>query len=158
MNRINVMDDDGVVTGWFDLDGAEVYHEATRWDGNNNVSIHTARFDHQQLLRTAGGRWVLCCWSQWQGTQTTYQFVSEETARDWLIKNGDDEVVAKYWGELETERGPGRPEVGQAINVRLGDDLLARVDALAAARAVSRAALLRDLVAAAMDAAEPGER
>jgi hypothetical protein len=46
----------------------------------------------------------------------------------------------------------GRPVVGKPIHVRLGDDLLAKVDALAAARGVSRADVVRDLVAAGIDA------
>lgn len=43
---------------------------------------------------------------------------------------------------------PGRPEVGQPINVRLGDDLLARVDARASTDGVSRAEIIRRLVSA----------
>lgn len=40
----------------------------------------------------------------------------------------------------------GRPEVGTPINIRLGDDLLARVDALAAYAKLSRAEVIRRLV------------
>lgn len=40
----------------------------------------------------------------------------------------------------------GRPEVGKPINVRLGDDLLARVDAYAAAEGIKRAEAVRRLV------------
>lgn len=42
----------------------------------------------------------------------------------------------------------GRPAVGEPINVRLGDELLARVDEAAAAANVSRAEHLRTVVAA----------
>jgi metal-responsive CopG/Arc/MetJ family transcriptional regulator len=45
----------------------------------------------------------------------------------------------------------GRPEIGTPINVRLGDDLLAKVDAHAQAGGVSRASIIRSLVAAALD-------
>jgi len=37
----------------------------------------------------------------------------------------------------------GRPEIGQPINIRLGDDLLAAVDAKAGRLGVSRAELIR---------------
>lgn len=42
----------------------------------------------------------------------------------------------------------GRPPVGTAINMRLPADLLAEVDAAAGAEGVSRAEMIRRLVAA----------
>ena len=47
-------------------------------------------------------------------------------------------------------RRPGRPEVGQPINIRLGDDLLAKVDAVAAESGQTRAQTIRRLVASAL--------
>ena len=44
----------------------------------------------------------------------------------------------------------GRPEIGQPINIRLGDDLLAEVDEYAAELGVSRAEAIRQLVRVAM--------
>ncbi len=44
----------------------------------------------------------------------------------------------------------GRPEIGQPINVRLGDKLLATLDAYAAREAISRAEALRGVVRAAL--------
>jgi metal-responsive CopG/Arc/MetJ family transcriptional regulator len=41
---------------------------------------------------------------------------------------------------------PGRPHVGSPINVRLGDDLLAKVDAYAEANSIKRAEAVRQLV------------
>lgn len=41
----------------------------------------------------------------------------------------------------------GRPEVGQPINIRLGDELLAAVDAKAARMGYSRAEVIRMLLA-----------
>ena len=40
----------------------------------------------------------------------------------------------------------GRPEIGHPINIRLGDELLAAVDAKAARLGVSRAELIRMLL------------
>jgi metal-responsive CopG/Arc/MetJ family transcriptional regulator len=40
----------------------------------------------------------------------------------------------------------GRPEIGTPINVRLGDELLAEVDAYALAEGIKRAEAIRQLV------------
>lgn len=40
----------------------------------------------------------------------------------------------------------GRPAVGTPVNVRLGDDLLAQVDAYAEAEGIKRAEAIRQLV------------
>lgn len=40
----------------------------------------------------------------------------------------------------------GRPHVGIPVNIRLGDDLLAEVDAFAAAEGIPRAEAIRQLV------------
>lgn len=45
---------------------------------------------------------------------------------------------------------PGRPEVGRPINIRLGDELLDKVDRQARAAGITRAELIRRVVAAAM--------
>jgi metal-responsive CopG/Arc/MetJ family transcriptional regulator len=42
----------------------------------------------------------------------------------------------------------GRPAVGAPINIRLGSDLLSRVDAFAAREEIARAEAIRQLVAA----------
>jgi len=43
---------------------------------------------------------------------------------------------------------PGRPEIGQPINVRLGDELLTQVDNYAARQSISRAQAIRQAVRA----------
>jgi hypothetical protein len=139
------------VVGWFDVDRAELIKEDTRWDGNNMVSLATGeRYGHQCLYRTAGGRWVLNNWSQRQGSASTYEFVDNDAARAWLITNNRDEDVAKYFGELEEERGPGRPEIGPEVKTRLPADIIAALDVMAAAKGVTRAELLRDIVSNAL--------
>jgi hypothetical protein len=150
MRRINIYrsDNEGKnLIGWFDADQAQEFREDTRWNGHNRVSVHTAdQFTHQSLYRTAAGRWVIEQWSQWDGAETTHRFVPDERAREWLLVNGSDDVVERYFGEIEEERGPGRPEIGKAINWRPGDDLLPRIDAEADRRGKSRADTLRELV------------
>lgn len=136
------------VAGWFDVDKATAYQEDTEWNGNNHISKATgSQWDHQILYRTAKGRWVLHCWSSDTRSSTpSYEFVTDDDAREWLIAQREDEAVAKYFGELEEERGPGRPEVGGAVHVRLGE-LLPRIDAEAERLGVNRAEAIRRLLA-----------
>lgn len=47
---------------------------------------------------------------------------------------------------MTDHRSAGRPEVGRPVNIRLGDDLLAEVDAYANAEGIKRAEALRQLV------------
>ena len=98
MNRIiitearNVWGDKSTGTKWFDADRAERFGEDTRWDGRNNISVATnSQTEHESLYRTAGGRWILCEWSDWEGTRTTYTEIPKERADDWLLKN-DHEI------------------------------------------------------------------
>lgn len=141
------------VAGWFDIDKATAYEEDTEWDGNNRISKATgSQWDHQILYRTAKGRWVLHCWSQYQGSTPSYEFVTDEVAREWLIAQNEDGAVREHFGELEEERGPGRPEVGGAVHLRLGD-LLPVLDTYAAGMALNRAEAARKLLAQALQSA-----
>ena len=96
MNRIiiteaNVYGDKTAGTRWFDADRAERFAEDTRWDGRNHISVATnSQTEHESLYRTAGGKWILCEWSQWEGTLTMYTEISQKRAYDWLIKNGHE--------------------------------------------------------------------
>ncbi len=104
--RENVFDRDGNFIGWFDRAKAEKFEEATRWNGNNHVSIATgSQWDHQALYRTAGGRWVLHGWSQWEGRPERYRFISADEAREWLLLNQEDGAVEKYFGEIKSGGG-----------------------------------------------------
>lgn len=165
MNRINVFrtEDDGsgvpqfVLDGHFIEDKAELIDEDTRWNGNNHVSVHTTdQFAHQRLYRTAGGRWVLNCWSQRVTVPETYEFLDDEQARTWLLVNESDDVIEKYLGAIPEERGPGRPSLdgdggdSAGILFRPGKELRARIDAEAARRGTTRAALLRDIISTAL--------
>lgn len=137
---------------WFYPEKSERFDEDTRWDGNNQVSLVTGdQFEHETLYRTGKGRWVLHHWSQWQGREETYQYISDDKAREWLLTCNHDKAVETYFGELEEEGpGPGRPSVGPQINIRLGDDLTARVDAVKR-QGESRAAVIRRLLEHALD-------
>ena len=156
MRRVSITETSGdgqiSLAGWFDYDKTEAFTEATYWDGSRHASVNTGHWSegHQTLLRTSQGRWVLA--SERGGQQDAFCYLSAEAAREWLIRNHRDDDVERFFGRLEDERGPGRPEIGEAINVRLGDKRLARVDAFAAGRELTRAAALRNLVDAGLTA------
>jgi len=159
MNRINITeismdpyaDWSRRLVGWFDADAAEKFVE-TRYafDGANLASVHTRDQNcGEELYRTAGGRWVLRHWSAWQGHVDRYEFVDEERAREWLMINEeDDETMARLFGAPpESERGPGRPEIGPSVQVRMTRDTIAALDAIAMKREVPRAELIREIIA-----------
>lgn len=160
MDRINIFDSDDpegepYLLGWFDKDRATRIDEETTWNGNGHVSVHThTQFMHQGLYRTAGGRWVLCRFSDWQGSQPTYEFVTDDEARSWLLVNHSDAEAAEYFGPVEDERGPGRPTEGKKVEVRLDEATITAADARAAEEGRTRAALLRDIITAALTPAE----
>lgn len=79
---------------WFDRDTAIVYAEAQRWNGNNHISCATgSQWDHEELIRTASGVWILRAWSQWQGSVPSYRVVEAEEAYRWLVDNEHEDVV-----------------------------------------------------------------
>lgn len=51
----------------------------------------------------------------------------------------------------------GRPEIGPMVNVRLPEDLIARLDSRARERGETRAALMRDLLRNALEQVEQVE-
>lgn len=149
MTRINAYDDEGRL-GWFDLESAEAVEGNEEWDGNNMADVHVGANRSNTLYRTKGGRFVLRYDSAWQNEETTYTFIDSERAREWLLKNESDDEVEEWFGEIEEEKGPGRPEIGPMINVRLGKELTAKVDAVRQ-DGESRAAAIRRLLADALD-------
>lgn len=160
MSRVNVYKyaenewDETALAGWFNPDSSTKYDEATRWDGNNHVSVNPVdRYGHQGLYRTKGGRWILNTWSQWQGSEDRYEFIDDTTAKDWLLRNEEDDAVTQHFGDLDEESGPnlgGRPAVGPKVEVRLDEETLAKVEVRAQNEGVTRAEMLRRLITAAV--------
>ena len=157
MNRVNVTvqteDECGNPTtklvGWYDADKATGFDEAKRSDGSNLISVPTgSQWNHEQLVQTAGGRFVMYRWSQWQGAVDSYEFIGADAAREWLVLNEHDAEVERLFGApVEPERGPGRPEIGPMVNVRMPAEMVALLDADAAGEGLSRAELVRSLIA-----------
>ena len=88
------------------------------------------------------------------GEGETHRYVDDQAAADWLLLNREDEAHHHYFGEPASERGPGRPEVGGLVQIRLGD-LLERVDGWAETPGVSRAEAVRQLVVAGLEGLGP---
>lgn len=160
MTRINVYSrsdstdpEPPVLEGWFDPDAADAYAEAEEWDGNNMVSVVGGRYEHEQLYRTAGGRWVLNHWSQWEGRGETYHFVTDQEARDWLLRcNYDSADIERITGaEVAAERGPGQPQIGTQVKATISDEHLALIDAMVQrGEARTRSEAVRQLLARAL--------
>ena len=112
MARINVfhsdpMDDDAPqLVGWFDDDKiVEDVRETKRWDGQNHRGVMSGlQIGDERLYRTAGGRWVTRydARSEFNGS-LTYTFLTDREAREWLLRDGDDEIVERYWGKIPEE-------------------------------------------------------
>ena len=102
-----VREEEGVayVAGWFDEDKATVFEEQRHFAGEKVVSQATGTpSNHEALLRTNDGRWVLHRWSP--GSCRGYRFVLPDQARAWLLRQNHVEVVERYFGE------EGRAPVG----------------------------------------------
>lgn len=93
MQRIRI---DGT-TQWFDGDKAICFEEDVWFNGHNHISVPTgSQWDHEQLLYTANGNWVLYSWSQYQHVRATYRLLEQDDAIAWLIQNNQtDESFEK---------------------------------------------------------------
>jgi hypothetical protein len=147
MCRINIFEshDDHTVVGWFDYDKAAV------WDDRDPVTGSSGTERGEGVVRTAGGIWLQQRRTNWEGETDTYVRITAEEARDWLIANYEDEAVARYFGALaeEEHRGPGRPVIGDPINVRFFPGQLVKIDAYRKAQGadgIKRADAVRQLV------------
>jgi hypothetical protein len=80
---------------YFDTSKAEKWEEDRTHDGSNWISDATgSQWEHEKLYRTAGGRWVLRHWSQWQGSRETWAEITNEEAARWLVRCGHEEHPA----------------------------------------------------------------
>ena len=157
MSRMNVYAepdefgaDQAELTGWFDPAKADHWDDS---DYNGNGSLGTGR--GSGLWRTAQGRWVIDIWSRWQGEPShACTFITPEEARDWLLRNDEDADAAKYFGEVEEERGPGRPGIGEQVCFTVPTEDLALIDSMAKQNGTGRSAALRNAVAAYVEPAK----
>ena len=67
------------------------WSEGKRFDGSNQVSLATgSQWDHQTLYRSRRGRYYVERSSQWQGSTPSAEWLSNEDACRWLLKNEHD--------------------------------------------------------------------
>lgn len=161
MDRITIYSDhdydengNKIRLGWFDLDAAEtVAVEGTYWDGDNHRGIVSGlQTSRAVLYRTKGGRWVEHCdgRNEFNGPDK-WTFLTDDEAREWLIKAEDEDKLQQWFPDTPDESGPnlgGRPAVGPKVEVRLDPDVLAKVDSRATKEGVKRAEMLRRLIVA----------
>lgn len=152
--------------GWFDPDLAEAVEEADPMTASRFEELARAgrsrRGVKETLFRTPQGRWVhrvqvhVGPKGQWVEDPAAadpglgprscrHQFLSEDEALAWLSTRAGSRDVARFFPEAPAERGRGRPEIGQPVQVRLGR-LLPLVDQWATDRNCSRAEAIRRLV------------
>jgi hypothetical protein len=153
--------------GWFTLEDAEAIPEADPMTAARHAQAmrrgEPALGVKETLYHTSHGRWVLkTAWhidecgrfvddesdvDPHSGSGPRYQFLSDAHAIDWLRRNRYEDRIHHYLPELPDERGPGRPEIGGRVQIRLGH-LLPAVDSYAADHRCSRAEAVRLLIIA----------
>jgi len=67
------------------------------WDGNNNSCGSPGR--HLGVGKTRSGRFYLCHGTQWQGERDYAETVDEETAKEAVMRRGDDSLYSRLFGD-----------------------------------------------------------
>lgn len=120
---------------------------ADRWEQAQEVlELLTALGDHGLSV---GSDWLRLFRLRSDGTGTLYG-TTPGYARDVapeLRRNYIDQGIAY---KVQALRRPGRPEVGPAVNLRLPAELLASLDERAVSEGVTRAEMVRRILAAAL--------
>lgn len=83
------LSENGEKTGeFFYPEKATIYKEETFHNGSNFISKATgSQWNHEALYKTASGKWVLNCYSQYQGNIETFEIISPAGAARWFVKN-----------------------------------------------------------------------
>lgn len=92
MKRVALTDGSG---RWFDADKAEMYEEKTFWNGSNHISKATGiQWNHEKIYITAGGKFIMYSWSDYQGSRDTVEEISDNYAAAWFAKQefDDDDI------------------------------------------------------------------
>ena len=100
MKRIAIT---GLSGQWFDADKADHYKEESYHNGSNFISKVTgSQWEHEVIYITAGGKFILNCWSDFQGNRDTYEIISKERVAEWFAKQefSDDEIPEIFKKEV----------------------------------------------------------
>lgn len=110
--------------------------------------------DGEMLVLTAAGEWML----RPAGITEEALPIDRDQARALLAAAGLSTAPADQWSPPEPRRAgrPGRRPVGAKVDVRLPDEMLAAVDAIAADDGVTRADVIRAAVADRVELRERG--
>ena len=152
MARTNFTDSTGLLC-WFDPARSTAYTDGRTWNGENHIgNCSGSQWVDETLYRTAGGRWVLNRdATRYNHGADAYRYLTDSEAQDWLIRSDSNEDALTQWfGPVEEERGPGRPVVGDQVNIAFPADLLAQVDAAAVAAGLTRSEWVRRAARAAL--------
>jgi len=86
------MDDNVIV----DTDKAsQSWEESTSFDGRNHISRATgSQWCHEELYRSAKGRYYIVSWSQWQGSLPSARYLDAREAAAWLVYHGHEVPAA----------------------------------------------------------------
>ena len=154
MSRVHVIrresdDHPPEVAGWFEPDNATMFEQKrpprSRRFGAGRLSGDGGHHScPQRLFKTSDARWVRAIeFGEESGLGVEHRFITSAEASLWLQENGHADAVDSV--DSAAERGPGRPEIGGLVQVRLGD-ILVSVDQFAAARDMKRADAIRELL------------
>lgn len=70
---------------------SESWEERTKWNGSNHISVNTgSQWSHEILHRSRKGRYYIERWSQYQGSRSSAEWISNEEAVRWLLLNECD--------------------------------------------------------------------
>jgi hypothetical protein len=79
------------------------WEEDTNWNGNNHISVNTgSQWVHETLYLSAKDRYYLVRNSQWQGSLPSAEFISDEDAARWLLRNNEElpEALVEHEDEI----------------------------------------------------------
>jgi hypothetical protein len=94
MKKRIITNEQNETLAWFDESKAIKVEEDFTFDGRNQISKATGgQWDHEALFLTASGKWVLNAWSNWQGSNDTYRFVSDAKAYAWIMVNASPSEI-----------------------------------------------------------------
>lgn len=102
MKRVSLTDGSGV---WFDADKATKFEEERWHNGSNWISKATGtQWHHENMYRTASGKWILNTWSNYQGVAETFTQIDPEEVAKWFAKQGfSDKDIPEQLHELVSE-------------------------------------------------------
>lgn len=81
----------------------QYWEEDTNWNGNNHISVNTgSQWTHEKLYLSSKGNYYLEHTSQWQSSLPRAEYISEEEAARWLLRNDHElpEELEKFAEEI----------------------------------------------------------